>query len=78
MKTTGKRRVEGQAPKKFNKVWLKMWDKVYSTVSVCTYIMAIVSLIATIYYVYTDFEPLKALSTGLLVLLLAKMNQLNP
>lgn len=77
MKNVSKRRgIDGA--KKGSTLWLNVWDKLYLIVSISTYIMALISLIVTVYHVLIVFEPIKALSTGLLALLMAKMNQMNP
>lgn len=77
MKNIGKRR-EGAQPNKPKAIWLKSWNWLYLIVSISTYLVSIVSLVFTVYYIYGQYDPMRALGTGLLALLMAKMNQLNP
>ena len=63
---------------RINWLWLKMWKIIYQLVSVFTYVVTVVCLISCTYYVFVNYNVIMATSTGLLALLMAKVNQLTP
>lgn len=78
MKNVGKRRNEQVNGRSINDIWTKAWGVIYLIVNITTYLIAVVAMLASAYHVFVVYDPARAVGEGLLVLLMAKMNQLNP
>lgn len=79
MKLTGKRRgIDVPKQSRVKEIWLGAWQGLYSLVSIVTYLIAIVGMVISTYYVLIDFDPTRALMTGLLVVLMIYFNRINP
>ena len=79
MRMSGRRRgVDVPKENRVKELWLGFWRVLYSVMSMTTYLIAIVGIVMSTYYVFVDYQLMRALMTGLLVVLMIQFNKVNP
>lgn len=79
MRMSGRRRgVDVSKENRVKELWLRFWRVLYSVMSMTTYLIAIVGIVMSTYYVFVDYQLMRALMTGLLVVLMIQFNKVNP